>query len=115
MSGAELLSGSRLNDAPVNDTPEFNVHFHTKAPERIPYCRRSGWALGRNYGESKVIGREYFLRQAATLLKFAQSTNDPKLAAALIEKASNLLAQIDESSARPDPTPLAPDVEPPPA
>jgi hypothetical protein len=53
------------------------------------------------------------VRQAATLLKLAQTTNDHKLAAALIEKAYNLLAQIDEASAPPDLTPLAPDIEPP--
>jgi hypothetical protein len=64
-------------------------------------------------GENIVIGRQYFLRQAATLLEFARSANDPELAAALIEKASNLLSQIDESSARPDLSPLAPDIEPP--
>ena len=64
------------------------------------------------HGESKVIGKEYFLRQAATLVEFARSTNDHKLAAALIEKASNLLSQIDESSARRDTDPQAPDVEP---
>jgi hypothetical protein len=58
-----------------------------------------------------VIGRQYFLRQAATLLEFAQSTNDPGLAADLLEKASNLLSQI-ESSARLDQSPRAPDVEP---
>ena len=62
-----------------------------------------------------MIGRQYFLRQAATLLKLALSTNDPKLAAALVEKAANLLAQIDESDARPDLSPRAPDIEPPPA
>jgi hypothetical protein len=59
-----------------------------------------------------VIGRWYFLRQAATALEFAQSTHDPKLAAALLEKAANLLAQIDEPGARPDPSLQAPDVEP---
>ena len=59
-----------------------------------------------------MIGRQYFVRQAATLVEFARSTNDPKLAAALIERASNLLSQIDESSARPDPSPQAPDIEP---
>ena len=64
------------------------------------------------YGESYSDRQEYFLRQAATLVEFAQSTNDPKLAAALIEKASNLLAQIDELSARPDPSLQAPDVQP---
>ena len=55
------------------------------------------------------------MRQAATLLEFAQSANDPKLAAALIGKAADLLAeidQIDESSAGPDRSPQAPDVEP---
>jgi len=67
-------------------------------------------ALVGYHGESTVIGRQYFLRQAATALEFARSTNDPKLA--LVEKASDLLAQIDESSARPDPSPQAPDVEP---
>ena len=59
-----------------------------------------------------VIGRQYFLRQAATLLEFAQSTNDPELAAALVEKASNFLSQIDETDARPDPSLQAPDIEP---
>jgi hypothetical protein len=60
-----------------------------------------------------VIGRQYYTRQAATLVEFARATHDPELAAALIEKASDLLSQIDESSTRPDPTPLAPDIEPP--
>ncbi len=69
-------------------------------------------ALVAYRGESKVIGREYFLRQAATLVEFARSTNDHKLAAALIEKAADLLAQIDQSDARPDPSPHAPDIEP---
>jgi hypothetical protein len=73
------------------------------------------FALRSKSGENIVIGRQYFVRQAATLVEFAQSTNDPKLAAALIERASNLLAQIDESSAPPDLSPLAPDIEPPPA
>ena len=61
-----------------------------------------------------MIGRQYFLRQAATLLEFAQSTNDPKLAVALIGKAADLLAEIDneKSSARSDRSPQAPDVEP---
>jgi hypothetical protein len=51
------------------------------------------------------------LDQAATLLEFAQSTNDPERAAALIDKAADLLAQIDESSPTPDSSPLAPDVQ----
>jgi hypothetical protein len=62
--------------------------------------------------ENIVIGRWYFLRQAAATLEFAQSTNDPKLAAVLVEKAANLLAQIDEADAGPHPSPLAPDIQP---
>jgi hypothetical protein len=58
-----------------------------------------------------VLGRPYFTRQAATLLKFAKSTSNPELAATLVERAANLKAQID-ADRRPDPTPLAPDVEP---
>jgi hypothetical protein len=58
-----------------------------------------------------VIGRWYFLNQATTLLEFARSTNDPERAAALIDKAADLLAQIDESSARLDQSPPAPDVQ----
>jgi hypothetical protein len=60
-----------------------------------------------------VIGRQYFTRQAATLVEFARATHDPELAAALIEKASDFLSQIDESGAGPDPAPLVPDIEPP--
>ena len=63
------------------------------------------------YGESRVVGRSYFTRQATTLLKFAKSTKNPDLAAVLIEKAADLKSQIDETMP-PDPSPLAPDVEP---
>jgi hypothetical protein len=59
-----------------------------------------------------VIGRGYFVRQVATLLKLAQTTTDPKVSAALVDKAAELKSQLDESGL-PDPTPLAPDVEPP--
>jgi hypothetical protein len=59
-----------------------------------------------------VIGRQYFTRQAATLLKFAKSTRNPELAAVLIEKAADLKSQVDETGTRPDSSPLPPDVEP---
>ena len=58
-----------------------------------------------------MVGRNYFTRQAATLLMFAKSTNNPDLAAVLIEKAADLKSQVDETMP-PDPSPLAPDVEP---
>jgi hypothetical protein len=60
-----------------------------------------------------VIGRNYFTRQAMTLLKFAKSTTNPDLAAVLVEKAADLKSQIDEACPPPDPSPEAPDVEPP--
>jgi hypothetical protein len=58
-----------------------------------------------------VVGKHYFTRQAVTLLKFAQSTSDPKLVAALVEKASDLKLQSDETSPPPDLGPQAPDVD----
>jgi hypothetical protein len=57
-----------------------------------------------------VVGRSYFTRQATTLLKFAKSTKNPDLAAVLIEKAADLKSQLETMP--PDPSPLAPDVEP---
>jgi hypothetical protein len=58
-----------------------------------------------------VIGRRYFARQAATLLKFANSTTNPELAASLIEKAAALKSQVDETEPPPDQSPWPPDVE----
>jgi hypothetical protein len=58
-----------------------------------------------------VIGRPYLRRQAKTLLEFAKSTNDPKLAAVLVDKAADLTAKVDEAVRRPDVTPHAPDIE----
>ncbi len=45
------------------------------------------------------------------MLKYARSTSNPELAASLIERAANLKAQIDEDE-RPNPSLIAPDVEP---
>jgi hypothetical protein len=62
-------------------------------------------------GKIIVIGRNYFERQAATLLKLAKSTNDPQLAAVLIDKAADLKSQVDEAPNTPDQSPRAPGVE----
>jgi hypothetical protein len=59
-----------------------------------------------------VVSRSYFARQAATLFKLAQSTSDPQLAAALVEKAADLKFQVDDTRPLPDQSPYAPDVEP---
>jgi hypothetical protein len=45
-----------------------------------------------------VIGRLYFVRQAATLLKFAKSTANPELSAVLIEKAADLKSRMDDEA-----------------
>jgi len=66
-----------------------------------------GWIQGK----ITVIGRLYFARQAATLLKFARSTANPDLSAVLIEKAVELKSRIDGGDAA-DRSLRAPDVEP---
>jgi hypothetical protein len=55
-----------------------------------------------------MLGRTYFIRQAATLLKFAQSTSDPNVAAGLVEKAADLKSRIDETTRPADQSPEAP-------
>jgi hypothetical protein len=64
-----------------------------------------------NTGVNIVIRRNYFARQAAFFLKFARETNDPRLAAVLVEKAADLKLQVDESMPSHDLSPRAPDVE----
>jgi hypothetical protein len=97
------LSGSEL-------LPQIPcVHFCTLGPERNHGSRVIGVGLATR--ENIVAGRLYLMRQAATFLKFAQSTNDPKLAAFLVEKAADLKSQV-EANGKPDTSPLAPDVEP---
>ena len=62
--------------------------------------------------QSTVLGRLNLTRQAAALLRFANATSNPRLAAALVERAAELKSQTDErASSRPDPSPYAPDVE----
>jgi hypothetical protein len=70
----------------------------------------SGWRLR---GGNLVVSKSYLTRQATTLIKFAQSTSDPKILAALVEKAAELKSQADETRPPPDLSPRAPDVEPP--
>jgi hypothetical protein len=67
-------------------------------------------ALGY-HGESPMIGKEYFVRQATILFGLAMATKDPKISATLLEKAADLNLQ-DEPGA-PNLPPLAPDIEPP--
>ena len=58
-----------------------------------------------------VLGKAYFTRQILTLLKFAQSTADPKFAALLLDKAVDLKSQAEEVPSASDLSPRPPDVE----
>ncbi len=62
-----------------------------------------------------MIGKQYFVRQAAILFGIAKATKDPKISAALMDKAADLKSKVDEPGAPLDITPLALDIEPPPA
>ena len=44
-----------------------------------------------------MIGKGYFVLQAATLLKLAQTTTDPKVWPALGEKAAELNSHVEEA------------------
>jgi hypothetical protein len=46
-----------------------------------------------------MIGKEYFVRQARILFGLAKATKDPKISAALLEKAADLKLQVDEPGA----------------
>src|SRR5258708_11952353 len=82
---------------------------------KYPNSRVVAAALGGYHGESQVIGKQYFVRQAAILFKFAKATKDPKVSAALLDQAADLKQQVDEPGAQQELSPLAPDIEPPPA
>ena len=60
-----------------------------------------------------MIGNQYFVRQAAILFGIAKATKDPKMSAALMDKAADVKSKVDELGVSLDLTPLAPDVEPP--
>jgi hypothetical protein len=58
-----------------------------------------------------MIGRDYFTRQAATLLRFALLTKDPAHAAKLAAKAAELKEQSDARLPQADDPSGPPDVE----
>jgi hypothetical protein len=106
--------GLQTQDWRVTPTKHLGLEF-TFGPfglEQIPNFRVVGSALGY-HGEISVIGKEYFVRQAVILFGLAKATTDPKISAALLDKAADLKLQVDEPGAPPHPMPLAPDIEPP--
>jgi hypothetical protein len=60
-----------------------------------------------------VIAKAYFVRQAAIVFGIAKATKDPKMSAALMDKAADLKSKVDGQEPPRDLTPLAPDIEPP--
>lgn len=58
-----------------------------------------------------MIGRDYFARQAATLLRLAHLTSDGRLAARLAAKAAELKERLDAAPPAADVSPIPPDVE----
>ena len=58
-----------------------------------------------------MIGREYFTRQAATLLRLALLTKDAGRAATLAAKAADLQDRSDAAPPAADVSPIPPDVE----
>ena len=59
-----------------------------------------------------MVGRAYLSRQMIALLNFARATDNPELAALLVQKAARLKSQADEIAPPKDIGPRAPDVEP---
>lgn len=60
-----------------------------------------------------MIAKAYFVRQAAIVFGIAKATKDPKISAALLDKAADLKSKVDGLDPPLDLTPLAPDIEPP--
>jgi hypothetical protein len=85
------------------------LYTFVQFPERIPGWRVVASALGY-HGEIVVIEKEYFVRQAAILLGLAKATTDPKISAAILDKAAELKSQVDEPIT--DSSPRAPDLQP---
>jgi hypothetical protein len=61
-----------------------------------------------------MVGRAYLSRQMTALLNFARETDNPELAALLVQKAARLQSQAAEIAPPVDIGPRAPDVELPP-
>jgi hypothetical protein len=57
-----------------------------------------------------VASKDYIVRQAVILLEYAKTIKDPKVSAALIDKAADIK---DRDDPLPDPRPQAPDIETP--
>lgn len=84
----------------------FEYFRGTNAALRRPLVR-----AGQQRGAT-VISKRYLMRQARALISFAKSTNNPELAAVLVERAADFKDQVDKKTPPFDPSPRAPDVQP---
>jgi hypothetical protein len=84
------------------------IRHGTERPTSAWNTRRLGYQ-----GKRPVIEKQYFVRQAAILFGIAKATKDPKMSAALMDKAADVKSKVDELGAPLDLSPKAPDVEPP--
>ena len=91
----------------------IGVFTFCNSPELLPYFCVASVARWDITGKVQVIGKAYFVSQAAIVFRFAKATSDPKISAALMEKAADLKLRVDEPAASRHATPLAPDIEPP--
>ena len=64
------------------------------------FLRYIGAALGY-HGGSTVIAKAYFVRQAAILFGIAKATKDPKMSAALMDKAADLSRRLTDWTRHP--------------
>jgi len=78
--------------------------------EQVAGTNPASWGWQRR--GKPVLDKEYLARQTLTLLKFAKSTKDPNISAALVDKAADLKSRIDEIVPPPDLSHHASDVEP---
>ena len=60
-----------------------------------------------------MIGRQYLAHQATALLRFANPTRNPQVAAVLVEKAADFKLKVDETKPPDDLSPRPPDIESP--
>lgn len=63
-------------------------------PPDLCMIHRARWDTRGNH----VIGKAYFVRQAAILFGLAKATHDPKISAALMDKAADIKLRVKEPS-----------------
>ena len=108
-----LTSAAKNNVVqPTMEHPALSSLLHFFAGTNPQSPRNGGLGRWDTTGECAMIAKEYFVRQATILFGLAKATKDPRISAALLEKAADLKLQVDEPGA-PNLTPLVPDIEPP--